>query len=126
MRWQKLCAENTNVWDQALLTLAWFQTVQKHDFSTQFLPNGIIRFPRPKIRDWRDLVFFYPWKRKIRPFIYQKQASRKLKAYISESPEIIREIGSDDIQPNFRDALKRFDFSVPINSIADVFRLHEH
>ena len=70
--------------------------------------------------------FLLSWKRKIRPFIYQKQASRKLKAYISESPEIIREIGSDDIQPNFREALKRFDFSVPINSIADVFRLHEH
>ena len=119
--WERLCHENPNVWDQALLTTAWYQTVREMDFSTFFLADGIFRLPRPKIRDLRDAMFYYPRKKKVRPFIFQKQASRKLKSYISEAPTRVNEVGSDDFKSEFRITLQTFDFSHPLESVTDVF-----
>ncbi len=107
--WANLCARNTNIADQVLWTLAWYNTVQETPMSTLWLNEGIFRFPRPRLRDWRDQIFYYPYKRKIRPFIDQKQASRKLKSAISSKNNSL-EFGSPDISDSFRNALQNYNF----------------
>lgn len=109
--WAQLCQKNPHVWDQVLLTLAWYRTAQAGELSSLFLNDGIFRFPRPWIRDARDRIFYYPAKKKIRPFIDQKQASRQLKAFVGSSKKRVDERGSDDIAERFRNALSNFDFS---------------
>lgn len=109
--WSKLYDANPHVWDQALLSLAWYKTAQSEDLSSLFLNDGIFRFPRPWYRDVRDRLLHYPRKKKIRPFIDQKQASRQLKSFVSSSKKNINELGSDNIHPSFQEALKQLDFS---------------
>lgn len=108
--WARLCEENPHVWDQVLLTLAWYRTVREGELSSLFLNEGIFRFPRPWIRDARDKLFYYPTKRKIRPFINQKQASRQLKVFVNSSKKNVNERGSDDIIQSFRQTLSNYDF----------------
>ena len=109
-RWVALCRQYPHVWDQVLLTLAWYQTAQAHPLSTMYLPDGIFRFPRPFLRDLRDRIFFYPTGRKIRPFFDQKQASRAHKRFIDASAKRDNERGSDDLSADFRRALADYDF----------------
>ena len=99
-----------HVWDQVLLTLAWYQTAQAYPLGTMYLPDGIFRFPRPFLRDLRDRIFFYPTGRKIRPFFDQKQASRAHKRFIDASAKRDNERGSDDLSADFRRALADYDF----------------
>lgn len=108
--WVRLCAENPNVWDQVLLSLAWFRTARDTPMASQWLGGGVFRFPRPKIRDLRDRILYYPSRRKIRPFIDQKQASRALKAFVDASARPCDELGSDDLTEGYRNALVRCDF----------------
>lgn len=117
--WSRLCETNHHVWDQVLLTTAWYRTARETGLSSMFLNDGIFRFPRPWARDVRDKLFYYPSKKKIRPFIDQKQASRKLKAFVDASQKKVNERGSDDIGKDFREALSTFDF----NHIIDVDRV---
>lgn len=109
--WVRLCDEHPNVWDQVLFSLAWFRTARDTALATQWLNGGVSRIPRPKIRDLRDQILYYPFGRKIRPFIDQKQASRRLKAYMNASARPKDEIGSDDLSPGYRAALAECDFS---------------
>ena len=108
--WVRLCAENPNVWDQVLLSLAWFRTARDTAVASQWLHGGVFRFPRPKLRDLRDRLLYYPFARKIRPFIDQKQASRALKSYVSASDRRQDELGSDDVTEGYRTALAHYDF----------------
>lgn len=110
-RWSRLCAENPHVWDQVLLSVAWFETAKTTPLSSLWLNPGIFRFPRPKIRDLRDRLLYYPFGRKIRPFIDQKQASRALKAFVNASARSREELGSDDLTEGFRQALAGYDFT---------------
>lgn len=61
-----------------------------------WLNDGIFRFPRPWLRNLRDRLLYYPSKRKVRLFIDQKQASRRLKAFIDGAGKREGELGSDD------------------------------
>ena len=108
--WVRLCDEYPHVWDQVLFSLAWFRTARDTGLASQWLNSGISRTPRPWIRDLRDRIFFYPSGRKIRPFIDQKQASRKLKAYVNASARRKDEIGTDDLSAGYRAALAGYDF----------------
>ena len=109
-RWAMLCRQYPHVWDQVLLTLAWYQVAQRHPVNTMYLPDGIFRFPRPFLRDLRDRVFFYPTGRKMRPFFDQKQASRAHKRFIDASAKRADEKGSDDLSADFRQSLIDYDF----------------
>lgn len=109
--WVRLCEKYPHVWDQVLFSMAWFRTAKQMPMSTQWLNRGIFRFPRPQIRDLRDRIFYYPFNRKIRPFVDQKQASRNLKAYVNASARPTDELGSDDLTPAYRAALAACDFS---------------
>lgn len=111
--WSSLCNRHRNIWDQPLLTLAWYQACQKHPLASLWLNDGIFRFPRPKIRDWRDRLFYYPFDRKIRPFIDQKQASNALKKFVDTSKRSDDELGSDDVNEKFRLALSSGNFELP-------------
>ena len=108
--WVHLCAEHPNVWDQVLLSLAWFRTARATGMASQWLNGGVFRFPRPKVRDLRDSILHYPFRRKIRPFIDQKQASRALKGYVGASARRPDELGSDDLTEGYRAALASYDF----------------
>lgn len=108
--WVRLCADHPNVWDQVLLSLAWFRTARATAMVSQWLNGGAFRFPRPKVRDIRDRLLYYPFGRKIRPFIDQKQASRALKAYVGASARRPDELGSDDLTEGYRAALASYDF----------------
>lgn len=108
--WARLCADHPNVWDQVLLSLAWFRTARATAMASQWLHGGVFRFPRPKVRDLRDRLLYYPFGRKIRPFIDQKQASRALKAYVGTSTRRPDELGSDDLTEGYRAALGAYDF----------------
>lgn len=108
--WVRLCAENPHVWDQVLLSLAWFRTARDTVLTSQWLNGGVFRFPRPAIRDLRDRLFYYPFGLKIRPYIDQKQASRALKAFVNASARSRDELGSDDLAEGFRQALAGYDF----------------
>lgn len=108
--WVRLCDTQTHVWDQVLLTLAWYRTARTSPLASLFLNDGIFRFPRPWIRDARDRLFYYPTQKKIRPFVDQKQASRQLKEFVNKSKRPQNERGSDDINASFRQALVNFDF----------------
>jgi hypothetical protein len=108
--WARLCRDNHHIWDQVLLTLAWYRTAQTEQLSSLWLNDGIFRFPRPWLRDVRDRLFYYPSGRKIRPFVDQKQASRSLKSFVNASKPTEGELGSDDIGPAFRKALSGYDF----------------
>ncbi|MDQ0454546.1 hypothetical protein [Rhizobium paknamense] len=109
-RWAELARENPHVWDQVLLTLAWYEVARGEPVSSLFLPDGVFRFPRPWLRDLRDKLIYHPLKRKMRPFIDQKQASRSLKSFVDGSKKRENELGSDDVSPHFREALTRHDF----------------
>ncbi|WP_374326604.1 hypothetical protein [Paracoccus pantotrophus] len=109
--WVRLCDQHPNVWDQVLFSLAWFRIARETTLESQWFHGGVSRIPRPKIRDLRDKLFYYPFGRKIRPFIDQKQASRKLKAYVNASARPKGEIGSDDLNAGYRAALANLDFS---------------
>ena len=109
--WVRLCDQHPNVWDQVLFSLAWFRTARETALASQWFNGGVSRTPRPKIRDLRDRLFYYPFGRKIRPFIDQKQASRRLKAYVNASARPKDEIGSDDLSAGYRAALANLDFS---------------
>lgn len=109
--WSRLCATNPQVWDQVLLSLAWFTVARTEAVASQWLHPGIFRFPRPWIRDLRDRVFYYPFRRKIRPFIDQKQASRALKTFVNASAGTRDELGTDNLTDAYRAALLSYDFS---------------
>lgn len=109
--WVRLCEAHPHVWDQVLFSLAWFRTAQDTPLTSQWLNGGISRTPRPWLRDLRDRVLYYPSGRKIRPFIDQKQASRRLKAYVNASARPRDEIGTDDLTPAYRAALIAYDFT---------------
>ena len=109
--WAKLCRDYPNIVDQVLLTLAWYQVVSKVSFASLWLNEGFFRFPRPRIRDIRDRIFYYPYKRKVRPFINQKQASRKLRSFMGRSKENIGKLESDDLGNGFKSALCNYDFT---------------
>ena len=109
--WAQLCRENRDIWDQVLLTLAWYKVAGDAALSSLWFHDGIFRWPRSRIRDWRDRVLYYPFKRKIRPFVFQKQASRSLKKFVNDSKAKDSELGSDDMSVEFRDALQRYDFT---------------
>lgn len=113
--WAALCAQNPHVWDQVLLTLAWYRMAGKMAMSSLWLNDGIFRFPRPWIRDLRDRLFYYPRGKKIRPLIDQKQASRQLKSFVDASKRNENERGSDDISQAFRDALQRYRFGLDLS-----------
>jgi hypothetical protein len=121
-RWAELCAENPHIWDQVLLTLAWYQVTRAEPIDTFWLHDGVFRFPRPWLRDLRDRLFYYPLQRKMRPFIDQKQASRSLKAFVDGSkakrPD---ERGSDNLALAFRQALINYDFGFDANA-RSIFR----
>ncbi len=108
--WARICREHPNVWDQVLLTLAWHRTARDTAMASLWLNDGIFRFPRPRVRDLRDQFLYYPFKRKIRPFVDQKQASRNLKSFIDASKKRPDEFGSDDVAAAFRQALVQYDF----------------
>ena len=109
--WSRLCGLHPQAWDQTMLSLAWYTVAKDHPVSSFWLNAGVFRFPRPAIRDLRDRLFYYPFRRKIRPFIDQKQASRALKAFVNASSAPREERGSDDLTEGFRRALTRYDFS---------------
>ena len=109
--WTKLCRDNPDISDQVLLTLAWYRVAGHAAMSSLWLHEGIFRFPRPRIRDWRDRLIYYPLKRKVRPFMNQKQASRQLKAFVNASKESDREYSSGDVNIGFRVALQHFAFT---------------
>ena len=109
--WTSLCRDNPDVWDQVLLTLAWYRTARSTALTSLWLHDGIFRFPRPRIRDWRDRIFYYPYKRKVRPSVAQKQASRHLKAFVNVAKEETVEFGSHDINSGFREMLHQYDFT---------------
>ena len=109
--WTNLCRVNPDIWDQVLLTLAWYRTARSTALTSLWMHDGIFRFPRPRIRDWRDRIFYYPSRRKVRPFVAQKQASRHLKAFVDSAKEKASEFGSQDVNPAFREALQHYDFS---------------
>ncbi|WP_139278619.1 hypothetical protein [Thalassobacter stenotrophicus] len=119
--WARLCRENQHVWDQVLLSLAWYRTAQSFDLSSYFLNDGIFRFPRPYIRDIRDKIFYYSANKKIKPFINQKQASRKLKEFINSSRDIGREYTSNDIGDGFKVSLAEFKLQ-EIKGVTSIFR----
>ena len=123
--WVSLCQSNPEVWDQVLLTIAWYRTAQETELSSMFLNDAIFRFPRPWVRDLRDQLFYYPFKKKMQPFVDQKQASRALKDFVNASQIKRNEFGSDDITKSFRNALKQFDFSHD-SEIASIFNLDTH
>lgn len=109
--WVRLCSQHPNVWDQVLLSLAWFRIARDTAMTSQWLNSGVSRTPRPRLRDLRDRIFYYPSRRKIRPFIDQKQASRTLKAHVNASTRPRDEIGTDDLGAGYRAALAGYDFS---------------
>lgn len=117
--WSELCNVHRNIWDQPLLTLAWYEASQRHQLASLWLNDGIFRFPRPAIRDLRDRVFFYPFQRKIRPFVDQKQASNDLKKFVDTSKRKDNELGSDDVSEIFRNALcdGRFDLPATVEAM---------
>lgn len=119
--WTELCRQNPHVWDQVLLTLAWFNVAKDSEVASMWLNDGIFRFPRPWLRDLRDRMFYYPRQKKIRPFIDQKQASRTLKAFVDGSTKSRNERGSDDLSEAFMAALKHYDFSFGA-SVETIFR----
>jgi hypothetical protein len=118
-RWVALCADNPTIWDQVLLSLAWYQTAANTDMAALWLHDGMFRFPRPWIRDLRDRLINAPLRRKMRPFIDQKQASRIAIPQYSTGKSGGEERGSDDIGQAFRTALvnSEFDFVATIDSI---------
>ena len=122
--WVRLCADHPNVWDQVLLSLAWFNTAREDAMSTLWLNPGIFRFPRPKVRDLRDRIFYYPFDRKIRPYLDQKQASRALKAFVNASAADRDELGTDDLTDDFKRALSTYDFGYDA-SVKTIFGLGE-
>lgn len=109
--WSRLCGLYPQAWDQTMLSLAWYTVAKDHEVASLWLNAGVFRFPRPAIRDLRDRLFYYPFRRKIRPFIDQKQASRALKAFVNASATPREELGSDELTEAFRRALTRYDFS---------------
>ena len=109
--WTSLCRDHPDIWDQVLLTVAWYRVAGHTAMSSLWLHEGIFRFPRAKIRDWRDRLIYYPLKRKVRPLINQKQASRQLKALVDASKESGREYSSNDVNIEFRVALQHFDLT---------------
>ena len=117
--WAQLCRDTPHVWDQALLTLAWYRTARDNALASLWLNDGIFRFPRPWVRDLRDQLLYYPFKRKIRPYVSQKQASRELKTFMDASKRDTTELGSDDICPAFRTALQsgRFDLADSLDAM---------
>ncbi|MDI7860918.1 hypothetical protein MRS76_03020 [Rhizobiaceae bacterium n13] len=120
--WAQLCRDNPHVWDQVLLTLAWFRVARNERVASMWLSDGIFRFPRPWIRDLRDRLLYYPRQKKIRPFVDQKQASRTLKSFVDGSRKPGGdERGSDDISEPFKLALKSYDFAFDA-SVETVFR----
>ena len=117
--WAQLCRDTPHVWDQALLTLAWYRTARDNALASLWLNDGIFRFPRPWVRDLRDQLLYYPFKRKIQPYVSQKQASRELKTFMDASKRDTTELGSDDICPAFRTALQsgRFDLADSLDAM---------
>ena len=113
--WRNLCRNTPGVWDQVLLTLAWYRTAKSTALTSLWLHDGIFRFPRPRIRDWRDRAFYYPYKRKVQPSVAQKQASRVLKAFVNSAEERASEYGSHDVNTDFRKALQSYDFTFDAN-----------
>lgn len=111
-RWAEFCAAHPQVWDQVLLTLAWQHVAQRQDMASLWLHDGIFRFPRPWLRDLRDRLLYYPSRRKIRPFVDQKQASRQLKSVIDGAARRPGERGSDDLSPAFRAMLAAHRFDI--------------
>lgn len=109
-RWGELCHQYPYVWDQVLLTLAWYEIAQSQLINTMYLPDGIFRFPRPFLRDLRDRIFYYPLGKKIRPFFDQKQASRAHKKFMDSSVRLHDERGSDDLSAAFKKALVSYNF----------------
>ncbi len=109
--WSRLCGLYPQAWDQTMLSLAWYTVAKDHALASLWLNAGVFRFPRSAIRDLRDRLFYYPFRRKIRPFIDQKQASRTLKAFVNASSAPREERGSDDLTEAFRQALAHYDFS---------------
>lgn len=109
--WSRLCGLYPQAWDQTMLSLAWYTVAKDHRVASLWLNAGVFRFPRPAIRDLRDRLFYYPFRRKIRPFIDQKQASRALKAFVNADATPREERGSDDLTDAFRRALTGYDFS---------------
>ncbi len=107
--WTRLCEQNPLVWDQVLLTLAWYQVAQDHPMKTLWMHDDLFRFPQSLWRDLRDGLIHAPLGRRIRPVFDQTQASRAVKAH----PDYVAapERTSDDIGPNFRAALQRLEFS---------------
>ncbi|MUO80025.1 hypothetical protein GOZ78_22870 [Agrobacterium vitis] len=109
--WAELCRQNPHVWDQVLLTLAWYDVTRDHQMKSLFLPDGVFRFPRPVLRDLRDRLFYYPRKKKMRPFVDQKQASRTLKSFVDKAAKRENELGSNDLSAQFMAALSAHDFT---------------
>jgi len=115
-RWAELCRQYPHVWDQVLLTLAWYEIAQIQQINTMYLPDGVFRFPRPFIRDLRDRIFYYPLGKKIRPFFDQKQASRVHKKFIDASRRPDDERSSDDLCVAFKKALVSYNFDEAFNA----------
>lgn len=117
--WAALCHAYPHVWDQVLLTLAWYRTARHRAVASLWLNDGIFRFPRPWFRNLRDRLLYYPSKRKVRPFIDQKQASRRLKAFIDGTGKREGELGSDDLTSTFRASLAghRFDIEPELSAV---------
>lgn len=106
--WVALCERNPNIWDQALLSLAWHQANRSTEVSSFWLNDAIFQFPKSVIRSARDHLIFYPLGVKLRPYIRQKQASRFVKARQHSNKGT--EIGSENITEGFRSALLSFNF----------------
>lgn len=130
--WTSLCEQYPYIWDQALLSFAWYTVARKRPVNTLWLPVDIFDIPpqgdgssfKVKMKAFRQWI-----RRAHRPplpkIFMQKQASRTQKKSANNDEKRF-EISSDEISQDFRDALLRGDLSRDF-TIREVFpRIDEY
>ena len=129
--WTALCKRYPYVWDQALLSFAWYTVSRRRKVNSLWLPVDIFDIPpqgnasslKARVRwFWREGRYKFH-RRPLPKFFLQKQASRSQKSSANEDNKQY-EISSDRIAQDFRDALLAGDLSRDF-SIGEVFPMIE-
>jgi len=129
--WAALCKRYPYVWDQALLSFAWYTVSRRRKVRTLWLPVDIFDIPpqgdasslKARFRQFRKERLYRLHRRPLPKVFLQKQASRSQKDSANENDKQY-EISSDMIAQDFRDALIAGDLSRDF-SIGDVFPMIE-
>ncbi len=125
--WTALCKRYPYVWDQALLSFAWYTVARRGGIRTLWLPVDIFDIPaqgnaislKNRLKAFRNKWLYRPHRRMLPKFFLQKQASRTQKKSANTDARQF-EIGSDMISRDFREALSKGDLRRDF-TIRDVF-----